>query len=203
MPSLRSPDAFAPKFEMIFPWTGQSNLGALAASAANAPAAIAEPVTALARRLGGPDGTEAALRAFADEINDPAGDRIAAALITATSARGGRVRNVLTALADLMARDVAGRRQIEADRAEHRTTLRWITIFIGCYTAFSLFVDRSYSAPFGTPTGETVLAAVAALYAGGLALLRHLSTLPAPGRFLCTRPRAPEPGRRVASWRIR
>lgn len=162
---------------------GRALEDALEASAASAPAAIAGPVTTLAWHLAARTGTDTALRAFAAEIGDPAADRIAAALIIATSTRGGGVRNVLNALADLLARDVAARRQVEADRAQHRTTLGWITGFLVAYTIFAL-LNRSYSAPFGTLTGQVVLAAVAGLYAAGLAWLHHLGTAPAPGRFL-------------------
>ena len=179
---------------------GRALEDALEASAASAPAAIAGPVTTLARHLAARTGTEAALRAFAAEIGDPAGDRIAAALIIATSARGGGVRNVLSALADLLARDVAARRQAEADRAEHRTTLRWITGFLIAYSVFAL-LNRSYSAPFGTLAGQVVLAAVAGLYAAGLAWLHHLGTTPAAGRFLDAAQGSGEPaGTVLGGW---
>lgn len=156
---------------------------ALEASARTAPDAVAGPVTALARRLAARVGTEEALRAFACEIDDPAGDRIAAALIIATGQRGGGVRGVLTALAEMLARDVAARRDIEADRAQHRTTLRWIIIFVGAFTLFAI-LNKSYSAPYGTLAGEGVLAVVATLYAAGLAWLHRLGKIPGPGRFL-------------------
>jgi Flp pilus assembly protein TadB len=156
---------------------------ALENSARSAPPAIAEPVTALARQLSARTGTEAALRAFAADIDDPAGDRIAAALIIATGRRGGAVRGVLNALADLLARDVAARREIDAGQAEHRTTVKWIVAIVGAFTLFAI-LNRSYSAPFGTPDGQVVLAIVAGLYAAGLAWLHHLGSIPAPGRFL-------------------
>jgi Flp pilus assembly protein TadB len=156
---------------------------ALEASARTAPAAIAEPVTALARRLSARTGTEAALRAFADDIADPAADRIAAALIIATGHRGGGVREVLNALAVMLARDVAARRDIEAERAVHRTTVRWIAVFVLAFTGFAA-ANRAYSAPFGTLAGELVLAFVAGLYAVALGWLHRLGTMPAPGRFL-------------------
>ncbi len=156
---------------------------AIETSARSAPAAVAEPVTALARRLSARTGAEAALRAFAADIDDPAGDRIAAALIIATGRRGGAVREVLNALAVLLARDVAARREIEAERAQHQTTVRWITLFVAGFTVFAI-LNRSYSAPYGTLVGEAVLALVAGLYAAGLGWLHHLGTIPAPGRFL-------------------
>jgi len=156
---------------------------ALEVSARTAPAAIAAPVTALARRLSARVGTAQALRAFADEIDDPAGDRIVAALIIATGQRGGGVQGILAALAELLAKDVAARREIEADRAQHRTTLRWIVAFIGGFTLFAI-VNKAYSAPYGTFAGEGVLALVAGLYAAGLAWLHRLGAIPVPGRFL-------------------
>ena len=156
---------------------------ALEASAAQPPAAIAPAVVALGRRLAARIGTEAALRAFAAEINDPAGDRIAAALIIATGRRGGAVREVLNALAVMLARDIAARREIEADRAQHRTTVKWLTVFVAGFTVFAV-LDRSYSAPYGTIAGQLILALIAALYAGGLVWLHRLGTVPAPGRFL-------------------
>jgi Flp pilus assembly protein TadB len=156
---------------------------ALAVSARTAPVSVAGPVTALARRLSARVGTEDALRAFASEIDDPAGDRIAAALIIATGQRGGGVQSVLRALAEMLARDVAARREIEADRAQHRTTVRWIVAFIIAFTVFAV-VNRSYSAPYGTVAGEAVLAFVGLVYAAGLAWLHRLATIPSPGRFL-------------------
>jgi Flp pilus assembly protein TadB len=156
---------------------------ALEASARQAPAAVEPAVAALGRRLAARAGTEAALRAFAADINDPAGDRIAAALIIATGRRGGAVRDVLNALAIMLARDVAARREIEADRAQHRTTVRWLTIFVLGFTVFAV-LNRAYSAPYGTVAGQIVMALVLCLYAGGLAWLHQLGSVPAPGRFL-------------------
>jgi Flp pilus assembly protein TadB len=160
---------------------------ALEASARSAPAAIEPAVSSLGSRLAAHAGTEAALRAFAAEIDDPAGDRIAAALIIATGHRGGAVRDVLNSLAVMLARDVAARRDIEADRAQHRTTVKWLTAFVVGFTLFCA-ANRSYSAPYGTITGQLVLALVAALYASGLWWLSRLGSLPAPGRFLVGRP---------------
>jgi len=156
---------------------------ALEASARSAPAAIAEPVAALASRLHARTGSQAALRAFADDIDDPAGDRIAAALIIASGHRGGAVRDVLNALAVMLGQDVAARREIEAERAQHRTTLRWISVFIGGFTVFAV-LNHAYARPYGTIPGEVVLALVTGLYAGGLGWLHRLGSMPAPGRFL-------------------
>ncbi len=156
---------------------------ALEASVRSAPAAIGPAVARLGGRLSARTGTEAALRAFAAEIGDPAGDRIAAALIIATGQRGGSVRAVLSSLATMVGRDVAARREIDADRAQHRTTVRWLTAFVAGFTLFAV-LNRSYAAPYATATGQLVLALVSCLYAGGLGWLHRLGRGPTPGRFL-------------------
>jgi hypothetical protein len=156
---------------------------ALEASVRYAPAAIAPAVASLGRRLAARTGAEEALRAFAADIADPAGDRIAAALIIATGRRGGAVHNVLKSLAAMLARDVAARREIDADRIQHRTTVRWLSLFVLGFTAFAV-VNKAYSAPFGTATGQVVMAIVVAMYAVGLGWLHHLGAVPVPGRFL-------------------
>jgi hypothetical protein len=167
---------------------------AITASAATAPPAIAGPVRDLAAGLQRRSGTGQALRAFADAVDDPVGDLIATALMLAADRRGPGVHAVLTELADDVARDVAGRREIEAERATYRTALLWIVCFLGAYTAY-LMLRRGYSAPFGTPSGQLVLAVVAACYAGGLYWLHRLSAAIGPRRFLGP-PRPPAPAAR-------
>src|SRR5262249_54068958 len=108
---------------------------------------------------------------------------IAAALIIATGRRGGSVREGLNALARILARDVAARREIEADRAQHRTTVKGLTLFVLRFTVFAI-LNRAYSAPYGTLAGQTVMALVVGLYGAGLSWLNHLGSVPAPGRFL-------------------
>jgi Flp pilus assembly protein TadB len=156
---------------------------ALEASVRSAPSAVEDAVRRLGQRLAAHTGTETALRAFAAEIGDPAVDRIAAALIIATGRRGGGVRVVLNSLAAMLSRDVASRREMEADRAQHRTTVRWLTAFVAGFTAFAV-MNRSYSAPYGTVAGQLVLALVSCMYAGGLGWLHWLGSVPPPGRFL-------------------
>ncbi|RGA04269.1 hypothetical protein DI270_014625 [Microbispora triticiradicis] len=156
---------------------------ALQSSADNPPPAIAAEVRALARRLAYRTPTEQALRAFADDLNDSTGDVIAAALILACRARGKGLREVLQGLARTVAKDVAARREIDAERATHRTTARWVIGALLGYTAFAL-VNQAYVAPFGTVGGQFVLGIVIALYAGAFMWLHRLTRAPKGHRFL-------------------
>lgn len=156
---------------------------ALRSSAANPPQPIAEEVRALGRRLAFRTPTEQALRAFADDLDDPIGDVIAAALILACRARGKGLREVLQGLARTVAKDVAARREIDAERATHRTTTRWVIVALLGYTGFGL-INRSYVAPFGTLSGQIVLAIIVLLYAGAFVWLHRLTAPPKGHRFL-------------------
>ncbi len=156
---------------------------ALQSSATNPPQPIATEVRTLARRLAYRTPTEQALRMFADELNDPTGDVIAAALILACRARGKGLREVLQGLARTVAKDVAARREIDAERATHRTTARWVIGALLGYTAFAL-LNQSYVAPFGTFSGQAVLAIVISLYAGAFVWLHRLAKPPKGHRFL-------------------
>ncbi|MEV7006643.1 type II secretion system F family protein [Streptosporangium sp. NPDC051022] len=153
-------------------------------AARNVPVPIAAPVTALARRLRvARMPTEQALRLFADELDDPIGDRIGAALILVARRRGRGAGVVLNKLAELVAKDVMDRREVEAARAEHRTTVRWIIGILVAFTVVALF-QKTYVVPFGTPAGQAVLAVAAALYGVALWRLHRLGNA-APGhRFL-------------------
>lgn len=176
---------------------------ALQVSARSAPQVVEKQVGALAQGLADRADPHGVLRVFADEIDDPAGDRIAAALLIATGHRGGAVADVLRTLAEQLARDVASRRDIDAERAEHRTTVRWL---IGIVIAFTVFcvLNRSYSAPFGTIMGQAVLAVIAVLYLAGFHWLQRLGRIEAPARFLVGRPSHTRPtGRRSDASRVR
>ncbi len=145
-------------------------------AARNVPAVIAPQVTALARRiiaLRVP--TEQALRLFANEMGDPIADRIAAALILVARRRGAGASAVLSGLAELVVRDVTDRREVEAARAEHRTTVRWIIAILLTLTTAAL-LQRSYVAPFGTSIGQVVLAIAMACYGGAFWWLHRLGT---------------------------
>ena len=159
---------------------------ALADSARIAPAPIRGPVTTLASRLNNHASTEQALRAFADELDDPIADLIASALLLAASRRGPGTREALSLLADAVEHEVIVRRDVEAERAGLRTTL---VVIVASIAGLSVLFASSQTLadPYDTPLGQTVLAVVAAIYAAGLWWMRRLAVLSTGTRFLHTR----------------
>lgn len=148
-----------------------------------APAPIRRPVAVLAERLNNRANTEHALRAFADDLDDPVGDLIATALILATKRRGPGTKQALAALADAVAAEVIVRREVEAERASLRTTLLVIVIAVAGLSGL-LIASDTLAAPYGTPLGQLVLAVVTAIYATGLWWMKRLSVITTGTRFL-------------------
>lgn len=165
--------------------TGTGIEDALLTTAADPPPPIADEVTALRRRLEFRIDTEDAVRAFADDLANPVADTIAATLIIASRVRGRGLHDVLTALATTVAKDVAMQREIDAERATHRTTAIWVVAALGVFVGFAVF-NRAYVAPFGTAAGQMMLVFVAALYAGAVWWLHRLASPAAGYRFLPT-----------------
>jgi Flp pilus assembly protein TadB len=163
--------------------TGTGIEDALLTAATDPPEPIADEVTALRRRLEFRIGTEDAVRAFADDLANPVADTIAATLIIASRVRGRGLHDVLTALAGTVAKDVAMQREIDAERATHRTTAIWVVAALGVFVGFAVF-NHDYVAPFGTAAGQMMLVFVAALYAGAVWWLHRLASPAAGFRFL-------------------
>ena len=158
---------------------------ALVATLRSTPEPIRPDVGQLVARLRARWSTEAALRGFADQLDDATGDLIAAQLILAARRRGPGLASVLNSLAESVAAEVRTRRQVEADRAKPRTTARWVTLFTVAALAVLGLTGR-YIAPYGTPVGQLLLVALLALYVAVLVWMRRMvagSPLP---RFIGT-----------------
>src|SRR5680860_352702 len=158
---------------------------ALIATLRSTPDAIRPEVTHLVARLRARWGTEAALRAFADEVNDATGDLVAANLILGARRRGAGLATVLEALAESVAADVRARRQVEADRAKPRATARWVTIITAAVLVL-LALNGSYIAPYGTGFGQVILLTLLGAYAGVLIWMRSMAKGQKPVRFVGT-----------------
>jgi Flp pilus assembly protein TadB len=187
--STKGPQQTIARLEAMEDWTrglaGVLHVGvgleeALASSVRSAPTAIAPQVQRLVARLRARWDTEEAIRAFADDLDDPVGDLIAANLILAARRRGHGLSTVLEALARSVADDVRNRRQIEADRAKPRATARWVTI-ISVVVLVVLAISGDYVRPYATPLGQVVLSGLLTAYIACLVWLRRMAIgRPAP-----------------------
>lgn len=150
----------------------------IAASLPSVPAPIAQPVSTLVARINARWRTEAALRAFADELDDPTADLLVMHLLLADRMRGPGLARALGDLAESIGEEVRVRRQIDADRAKSRQNVRIITLTTLLLLLALPFVG-AFMAPYSTPLGQLLLATWLVLYALVLAWLKRI-TVPAP-----------------------
>ncbi len=146
---------------------------ALVKSAAVAPAAITSEVGALAARIG-PQGSQAALMAFAKEMADPISDEVVMSLILQQRHGGRGLAAVLSDLAAHVEDQIRMRREVEADRAKPRSNVRTIVLLTLGLSGGLILFDRTYLAPYGTVTGQLALAGVVAIFAAAVLWLRRM-----------------------------
>lgn len=156
---------------------------ALVATLRSTPAPISSEVRRLVARLRARWETEAALRAFADELDDSTGDLIAANLILGARRRGAGLASVLEGLAESVGADVRARRQVEADRAKPRSTARWVTI-ISTGVLLVLAISGSYVEPYRSPFGQFLLVVLLSAYVATLIWMRQMANGRPLPRFL-------------------
>ncbi|MDO3704011.1 type II secretion system F family protein [Micromonospora sp. C28SCA-DRY-2] len=173
--------------------TGQGLQQAVIGTVSTAPEEIQEEVRLLAARLQAGWLARSALLAFGEEIGDPVGDQVVAALILHLSDRGERLGDVLGSIASAAAAEVATRREIEAKRTQPRFAVRFLTGMTLATLAYGL-VNTEYIRPYGTPAGQLVMAALGAAFVGLLAWVRSMSQPRRPARFLP----APDPQEAIA-----
>jgi hypothetical protein len=162
---------------------GDQPIGAIAATVPTASPAIRPAVRRLSAALGHQD-PDTAFRNFADELDDPLGDLVAAGLLIAVQ-RGARTVAVLSSLAK-QARMTADRRRIvDAERAPIQREVMLLSLIMGAMIMILFVFGRSsYLDAYETGGGQIFLGAVLAIYAVLLLRVQRLSRFPKPARFL-------------------
>lgn len=148
---------------------------AILTSRRTAPPALDSEIAELAARLQSRWRPEDALRAFADGLSDATSDKVLAALVLRAGDSGPGLARALADMADSVREEVRQRRTIEADRAKHRTTIRWLVTIILLVIVAGSFNER-YTAPYGTFLGQVVLGVVSVAFVLVIAWMRSLAS---------------------------
>lgn len=173
---------------------GDQPVGAIKATVGSCPAAIKPQVRRLAAGLGRQD-PDIVFRRFADEVDDPLGDLVAAGLLIAVQ-RGARTAAVLSSLAEQARRQADRRRLVEAERAPIQREVTLLTIIMGSLILGLLVFGRAeYLAPYDTAGGQLFLGVVLTIYALLMLRVQGLARYPRPTRFLTGATPAPHPDR--------
>ena len=166
---------------------GDQPVGAIQATVSTSPPMIRSQVRRLAMGLGRHE-PDVVFRRFADEIDDPLGDLVAAGLLIAVQ-RGARTAAVLSTLADQARRQADRRRLLAAEHAPVRREVTLVTVIMGSLVVGLLVFGRSeYLAAYDTTDGQLFLAAVLVIYALLLVRVQRLARMPRPSRFLTRTP---------------
>ncbi|MFP5487488.1 MAG: type II secretion system F family protein [Acidimicrobiia bacterium] len=177
---------------------GEQPVGAIQSSVSACAPVIRPHVRRLAAGLGRQD-PDVVFRRFADDLDDPLGDLVAAGLSIAIR-RGARTVPVLTALAEQTRQQVDRRRLIEAERAPARREVQALTVIMSALVVALLVFGRvEYLDAYDEPAGQAFLSAALVGYVALLVRVQRLAAFPRPGRFLGTVPStgpAPAWGRR-------
>lgn len=162
---------------------GDQPIGAIGATVSSCAPSIRPAVRRLATALGHQD-PELAFRRFADDLDDPLGDLVAAGLLVAVR-RGARTVAVLSALADQARTQADRRRVLDAERAPVQREVMLLALIMGSLLIGVLLFGRSdYLSAYDTVGGQVFLAVVIALYGLLLVRVQRLARFPKPSRFL-------------------
>ena len=161
---------------------------AIVATAATAPDPIAGQVTALSLRLQHGARLGDALRTFADELADPTGDMVVAALLIAADLPSAHLADLLGELAATARERAAMRTRVAISHARVRTSARVIAGTTCAMVVALVTLNRDWMSPYDTATGQVVMLLVGMLFAAGFAGLKRMSRIPAPPRVLGEQP---------------
>ena len=188
----RTSDAEIARLDALASWienvrdvlmAGEQPVGAISSTVGACPPVIRPHIRRLAAGLSRQD-PDLVFRRFADDLDDPLADLVAAGLAIAIR-RGARTVPVLTALAEQTRQAVDRRRLIEAERAPTRREIQALTLIMSSLVILLLVFGRSsYLDSYDTTTGQIVLGSLLGAYALLLLRVQKLAAFPRPGRFL-------------------
>ena len=188
----RSGDAEIQQLEGLASWiesvrdvlmAGEQPIGAISSTAASSDPVIRPHVRRLAAGLGRQD-PDMVFRRFADDLDDPLADLVAAGLAIAIR-RGARTVPVLSALAEQTREQVDRRRLIEAERAPLRREVQALSLIMGGLVVALLVFGRSdYLNAYDSGAGQLFLTAALGGYAALIMRVQRLGAFPRPSRFI-------------------
>ncbi len=167
---------------------------AIIAAAAVAGAPIRPQVQALAARLEGGERLASSLRAFADQLADPAADLAVAVLVTAAEHPTWQVGPVVGRLARVLRAHVETRRRALANATRAAALLRAVAAGVAIVAAASVACARPVLRFYDSPSGRLALLVVGVVFAAGLGWLLALARPPAAGRRVLARAAEPADG---------
>ncbi len=158
---------------------------ALEQVALRAPDAVREPLATFVVRRRQGFRTEDALADLADELAHPTSDAAVAAirLVVTGTAGAGRLYHTVSALAAAARDEVRARERVDRTRAIYRTSMTRLVVIATILIGYLRLAAGELLEPYGTVTGQLVLALPLTLWAGCILWLRGLCRYEVPHRY--------------------
>jgi tight adherence protein B len=157
---------------------------AILATAPLSPPAIRGEITDLASRIENGDRLAPSLRALADQLADPTGDLVIAALVLAAEQQARQLGELLGSLAQAAREQASMRMRVEAGRSRTRTSVR---VIVGTTLGFAVAVvllNRPYLSAYDSAGGQVVLLIIGVLFSLGFGWLVRIARVTEPTRLL-------------------
>lgn len=152
------------------------------------PHAIDGPLHAFEHRRRQGFRTEDALADLADELAHPTSDAAIAAirLVVGGSSSAGRLHGTVDALAVAARDEVTARERIDRTRAVYQQSMQRLVVIGALLVGYLRVAGGDLLEPYGTATGQVVLALPLAMWAGCVMWLRSLCRYELPRRVRMT-----------------
>jgi Flp pilus assembly protein TadB len=157
---------------------------AILATAVTAPQPIRQEVGRLAEAIRAGVRLPEALRAFADDLDHPDGDRVVAALLLAATGHARTVADQLGALAAAAREQAAARLRVHTEWSTTRTSVRVIIAITVVMGVAMMVFNREFLTAYDDAGGQVMLLLVGVMFAAGFSWLARLSRIPDPPRVL-------------------
>ena len=171
--SLRDTSAAASGLEQAIP-----------ATVSSAPELLQRPLRDLSARLVGRVPLPEALARFADDLDDPAGDMVVAALSLNARQRAGGLQRILTALAMSARSELEMRRKVEHERRALRNQAQRIAGLVIGFVILQALFARGWVEPYSTPAGQLALSVFIGIFLAAFMRMRSLANSKPQPRFL-------------------
>lgn len=129
-------------------------------------------------------GMSAAATRFAERIQDPSADLLAATLAFNERVGGGKLAEVLDAIAEELAAEAQTVRELRARQARQRTSARIVALAPVALLLMLRQVNPGYLEAYDSPSGQAVLAVAALLIGIGYALMVRIARGIEPPRIV-------------------
>lgn len=156
---------------------------AIVATSVHAPLAISSAVSRLSAQMQYGKLSDG-LRRFAEDVDHPISDFVAAALITATEYQARDLAQLLGHLAQCAREEGRMRTRIWVGRARTRSSVRIISFVVVGFVSALVIFNRDYLNVYSSFEGQVILSGIFVLFGCSLIMLDQFSRIAAPQRFI-------------------